>query len=103
MKPFLCPQPGRRILHLDCSQLQSHSIEEATLLLLELGFTPDVAYRLKDGKLGLILVLANEPFDHDFGAAFDLIADRFDPDCECLHATGWPQSVSLPNVVSIAA
>ena len=97
MKPFICPQPGRRILHLDCSEMRQHSIEEAAQILLELGFALDVEYRYKDGKLGLILAIANEPFDHDFGEAFDKIAERFDPDCDCIHATGWVQSVAVPS------
>jgi hypothetical protein len=74
MKPFICPQPGRRILHLDCSEMKQHSLEEATQILLELGFTPNVEYRYKADGLALILVLANEPFNHDFGEAFDKIA-----------------------------
>jgi hypothetical protein len=102
MKPFICPQPGRRILHLDCSEMKQHSLEEATQILLELGFTPNVEYRYKADGLALILVLANEPFNHDFGEAFDKIAERLDPDCDCIHATGWIQSVAVPSLKNAA-
>jgi hypothetical protein len=102
MKPFICPQPGRRILHVDCAEMQQHSIEAATAILLELGFDPEVEYRFTEGKLGFVLVLDNQPFDHDFGAAFDAIAERLDPDCECIHVVGWPQSVAVPQVAVAA-
>jgi hypothetical protein len=96
MKPFICPQPGRRILYLDCSEMRQHSIEQAVQLLLALGFAPEVEYRYATGQIELILVLANQPFEHDFGDDFDRIAERFEPDCDCIHATGWPQTVPLP-------
>ncbi len=100
MQPFVCPQPGRRILYIDCAEMQA-SIPDTTALLLELGFTPEVQYHW-DGPLKLILVLDNQPFDHDFGTAFEAIAEQMDPDCNCIHAVGWPQSVALPQA-AIAA
>lgn len=96
MKLFRCPQPGRRILHIACSELRSHSIEAVTQICLELGFSPDVEYQLQDGKVNLILVLANEPVEHDFGESFDAIAERLDDDWVCLHALGWSASMPLP-------
>jgi hypothetical protein len=104
MKEFQCPCPGRRLLHVNCSQLEQHSIEDAIQVVLELGYTPEFRYQANQGKVNLYIVLKDQPIElADDGDEWESIVVRLLPDSLAVRDTRWPASVALPTAAPVAA